>query len=110
MDQFALKEKTGVNYMLLELTGSLNSYTIAELQEKLFEYIADTNVVLDASQITQVDYSGVGVILAGYNDAESFGNKLFIMNPSETIKRALERTGFFDMFHIIHSVTEVSDD
>ena len=37
MDQLALKEKIGVNYMLLELTGSLNSYTITELQEKLFE-------------------------------------------------------------------------
>lgn len=110
MDQLALKEKIGVNYMLLELTGSLNSYTITELQEKLFEYIVDTNVVLDSSQITQVDSSGVGVILAGHNDAESSGTKLFIMNPSESVKHALERTGFFDMFHIIHSVTEVSDD
>lgn len=110
MNQLALKEKIGVNYMLLELTGTLDSYTITELQEKLFEYIADTNVVLDSSQVTQVDSSGVGLILAGHNDAESFGTKLFIMNPSEPVKRALERTGFFDMFHIIHSVTEVSDD
>lgn len=110
MNQLALKEKIGVNYMLLELTGTLDSYTITELQEKLFEYIADTNFVLDLSQIIQVDSSGVGVILAGHNDAESSGTKLFIMNPSEPVKRALERTGFFDMFHIIHSVTEVSDD
>ena len=110
MNQLALKEKIGVNYMLLELTGTLNSYTITELQEKLFEYIVDTNVVLDSSQVTQVDASGVGVILAGHNDAESSGTKLFIMNPSEPVKHALERTGFFDMFHIIHSVTEVSDD
>ena len=55
MNQLALKEKIGVNYMLLELTGTLNSYTITELQEKLFEYIVDTNVVLDSSQIIQVD-------------------------------------------------------
>lgn len=110
MNQLALKEKIGVNYMLLELTGTLNSYTITELQEKLFEYIVDTNVVLDSSQVTQVDSSGVGVILAGHNDAESSETKLFIMNPSEPVKRVLERTGFFDMFHIIHSVTEVSDD
>ena len=73
MNQLALKEKIGVNYMLLELTGTLNSYTITELQEKLFEYIVDTNVVLDSSQIIQVDSSGVGVILAGHNDAESSG-------------------------------------
>ena len=41
MNQLALKEKIGVNYMLLELTGTLDSYTITELQEKLFEYIAE---------------------------------------------------------------------
>ncbi|MGN0729715.1 STAS domain-containing protein [Treponema sp.] len=110
MDQLALKEKIGVNYMLLELTGSLNSYTISELQTKLFTYIVDANVVLDASQVVQVDSSGLGLILAGHNDAEASGTKLFVMNPSSAIKQALERTGFFDMFHIIHSVTEVSDD
>ena len=34
MNQLALKEKIGVNYMLLELTGTLDSYTITELLER----------------------------------------------------------------------------
>lgn len=107
MDQLIIRDKIGVNYMLLELSGAVNSYTISELQDKVFSYIIDSNVVLDMAQVIQIDSSGIGVILASVNDTETTGTKLFIMNPSETVKHALERTGFYDMFNIIHSVTEV---
>ena len=109
MDQLTLHEKIGPNYVLLELAGAANAYTISEFQEKMNRYIIDSNVVLDMSMVIGIDSAGIGVILAGYNDGESFGTKLFIMNPSESARRGLERTGFIDMFNIIHSVTEVSD-
>ncbi len=108
MDQLTLHEKIGANYVLLELSGSLNAYTLTELQEKMNVYIMDSNVVLDMSLLTSIDSAGVGTILAGHNDGEEFGFKLFIMNPSDVARHALERTGFFELFHIIHSVTEVS--
>ena len=110
MDQLTIKEKVGVNYMLMELSGEAVASTVTELQEKVLTYIMDTNVVLDTEHLAQVDSSGVGVILAGHNDGEDCGTKLFVMNPSESTKRALERTGFYDLFHVIHSVTEVSND
>ena len=109
MVQLTINEKIGANYLLLELSGSVNAYTIAEFQEKVYGYIADSNVVLDMSQVLSIDSSGVGVLLAGFNDGVKFGNKLFIMNPSEAARHALERTGFLDWFSIIHAVTEVSD-
>ena len=110
MDQLQIKEKVGVNYMLLELSGAVNSYTDSELSQKVSQYIIDSNVVLDAENVTQVDSSAIGIIIAGHNDGEEFGTKMFIMNPSECVRRALERTGFIDMFHVIHSVTEVTDE
>ncbi|MBQ2314790.1 MAG: STAS domain-containing protein [Treponema sp.] len=109
MNQLALIEKIGANYVLLELSGDLNAYTISELQEKISRYIPDTNVVLDMSAVMTVDSSGVSVVLAGINDGNEFGTKLFIMNPSEAAHSALTRTGFWNTFNIIHSVTEVSD-
>ena len=36
MDQLTIREKVGANYMLLELSGALNAYTVAELQDKVF--------------------------------------------------------------------------
>ena len=109
MVQLTINEKIGANYMLLELSGSVNAYTIAEFQEKVYRYIADTNVVLDMSQVISIDSSGVGVILAGVNDSKKYNTTLFIMSPSESARHALERTGFLDWFSIIHAVTEVSD-
>lgn len=110
MDQLVLREKVGANYMLMEIEGVVNAYTDAELQEKLYRYITDINVVLDMNLVTQLDSSGVGTVLAAFNDGEKYGTKLFIMNPSESVRRALERTGFYDMFYVIHSVTEVSNE
>ncbi len=109
MDQLTIREKVGANYILLELSGSLNAYTVSELQEKLNTYILDSNVVLDMSQINGMDSSGVGLVLAGHNDGEDFGTKLFVMNPSDVARHSLERTGFWDSFYIIHSVTEVAN-
>ncbi len=109
MDQLTIYEKIGPNYMLLELTGAINSYTLGDFQEKVYRYIVDSNVVLDMSKIDSIDSSGVGVILAGYNDGLENKTRLLIMNPSESSRHALERTGFLDCFEIIHAVTEVSD-
>ena len=109
MVQLTITEKVGANYKLLELTGAINAYTIAEFQEKVYSYILESNIVLDMSQVISIDSAGVGVILAGYNDGEENGTQLFIMNPSDAAHYALTRTGFWNTFYIIHSVTEVSD-
>ena len=98
MNQLSLTEKIGPNYVLFELVGDVNSYTISELQEKM-----------DMSTVSSMDSSGLGIILAGINDGEKFGTKLFIMNPSDAAHYSLTRTGFWNTFYIIHSVTEVSD-
>jgi hypothetical protein len=44
--------------------------------------------------------------MAAFNDAEDFGQKLYIMRPSNEARKALESTGFIDFFPIIQAVTE----
>jgi len=107
MDQVAINEKIGANYILLELAGSVNAYTITEFEEKVYNNMKKTNVVLDLSKVVSIDSSGLGVIMAGFNDGITYGKKLFLMNPSESAKRSIDSTGFGDTFNFIHSVTEV---
>lgn len=107
MEQLQINEKTGANYILLELEGTINNYTVLELQTKLYTNIKTTNVVLELSQIEEIDSTGVGTILAGYNDALDSKTKMYIMNPSPVAREALEDTGFISLFDLIHSVTEV---
>jgi anti-anti-sigma factor len=106
MEQLKLLEKKGANYVLLEVSGTINSYTFSEFQSKLYTLVTDTNVVVDMSLVTNIDSSGLGVILAAFNDAEESGYRLYIMRPSNEARKALESTGFIDFFPIIQAVTE----
>ena len=108
MEQLAIREKDGANYILLELTGTIDSYTSAELQTKVYDYVKTTNLVLDLANVTGIDSSGMGIFMAGHNDGEDTRHKLYLMNPSGDVRQAIDDTGFADTFHIIRSVTEVN--
>lgn len=107
MDTMRINEKRGANYMLLELSGVINSYTYAEFKTKAYAYIRENNLVLDLSEVTDMDSSGLGVIMGAFNDGEDTGYKLYLMRPSTAAYKALDSTGFTDTFNIIHAVTEV---
>ena len=92
---------------MLEVSGTINSYTFSEFQSKLYTLVTDTNVVVDMSLVTNIDSSGLGVILAAFNDAEESGYRLYIMRPSNEARKAIDSTGFTDTFSLIQSVTEV---
>ena len=107
MDSIEIVEKRGANYQLLEITGTINAYTYAEFQDKVYNFIQQNNLVLDLSQVQSLSSSGLGVLMAALNDGEQYGNKLYLMKPSEKVRLAIESTGFANMFPKINSVTEI---
>ena len=107
MEQLSIIEKQGANYILYEISGVMNTYTITELAEKLDENIKKSNIVVDLERVEAIDSVGVGLIMATFNDGEDCGHRFYIMNPSAASRVALEETGFYDVFAIIHAVTEV---
>lgn len=108
MEQLSITEKQGSNYILYEISGVMNTYTITELAEKFDENIKKSNIVADLERIESIDSVGVGLIMATHNDGEDNNRHFYIMNPSAPARIALEETGFYDVFEIIHAVTEVS--
>lgn len=108
METLLLTEKNGANYILYELSGTLSTYTSTEFQEKVYENIQHTNIVFDCSGIEAIDSVGVGIFMATFNDGETYGHKLFLMNPSPALRQSLEDTGFYSLFNLIHSVTEIA--
>ena len=107
MEQLSITEKEGANYILYEVSGVMNTYTITELAEKLDETIKKSNIVVDLERVETIDSVGVGLMMATFNDGEDNGHKFYMMNPSPSARVALEETGFYDVFAIIHAVTEV---
>ena len=74
MDQLAITEKDGANYHLYELDGSLTAFTMGEFQNTLYEAVIFKNIVLDMSRLIELDPSGVGFLMAAFNDAEEYGH------------------------------------
>lgn len=107
MENISIVEKSGSNYALLEVSGTINSYTYTEFQNKVYALIKHTNLVLDLSRVTNLSSSGLGVLMAALDDGEEAGNKLYIMKPSEVVRLAIDSTGFSEMFTVIYSLTEV---
>ena len=107
MENISIVEKNGPNYSLLEVSGTVNSYTYTEFQAKVYSLIKQTNLVLDLSRVVNLSSSGLGVLMAALDDGEELGNKLYIMKPSEVVRLAIESTGFSELFTVIFSLTEV---
>ena len=107
MEQLTIWEKNGANYILLELTGVIDSYTATEFQTKVYDSVKKTNLVLDLANVSAIDSTGMGIIMAGFNDGEETGHRLYLMNMSNAVREAVDDTGFSDTFHLIRSVTEV---
>ncbi len=107
MDDLIINQKETEKYLLFSIEGTINSYTYAGFEEKVYAGIKQKNIVLDLSQVTNMSSSGLGVLMSAHDDGEESGNEIYILNPSEVVKMAIDSTGFSDMFKIIHSVNEV---
>ena len=108
MDKLAIIEKEGANYFLYELEGALNAYTIGEFQNTLYQAVLENNIVLDMSELVELDNSGIGFLMAAFNDSVDAGHKLYFLSMSNEAEKALAATGFKSAFNIVNLVTEIS--
>ncbi len=109
MEALTINEKRGANYILLELNGALNAYTLSDFQNRVYGIIKETNLVLDLSNVFEIDSSGMGVLFAVFNDGLETEPKhrLYLLNMSPQAQKTVSDTGFIDAFNVIGSVTEV---
>jgi anti-anti-sigma factor len=107
MDHLNLTERRGDRYVLLEIFGTVNSYTYTEFQERVYALIRTTNLVLDMSRVANLSSTGLGVLMSAVEEGQERGNMLYIMKPSEIVRLAIESTGFPELFPIINAVNEV---
>lgn len=108
MEQLSITEKDGANYKMYELEGALNAYTIGEFQNLLYEAVQKNTVVLDMKGLVELDGSGMGMLMAAFNDSDEAGHKLYFLQLSNEAERAIAATGFKYLFNLINSVTEVA--
>jgi anti-sigma B factor antagonist len=97
----ALRLESG--YALVAPTGELDVATAPELRTALVDAVASPlpGVVVDLSQVSFIDSSGLGVLVGGLKRARTNGQWMRLVCPSDGIVRLFEITGLtkvFDLF------------
>ncbi|WP_421119357.1 STAS domain-containing protein [Aquihabitans daechungensis] len=87
----------------VSLAGELDPATAPELHARLTELAADagvTSVVIDLSEISFLDSSGLRVLVAGNEALRARSADLVLRGPSANVRRILEVTGLADLITV----------
>ena len=87
----------------LSLAGELDPGTAPVLQERIAELAGDpavTSVVVDLSQISFLDSSGVRVLVAGGEALRRRSAELVLRGPTANVRRILEVTGLTELLTV----------
>jgi anti-sigma B factor antagonist len=84
----------GEDHVLVTLGGELDIYTVADFRERLDRLDpASTQVVIDISDVTLLDSSGLGARVSLLNHARRGGRGIGIVCPQRRLRRVFEITG-----------------
>jgi anti-sigma B factor antagonist len=79
----------------LVLDGELNIYNVTRIKLELQNRMQEgTDLWVDLSQVTEVDTSGLQLLLAAHMAMKQAGKKLQLINPSEAVQDYAARCNF----------------
>ena len=86
------RSKDGIAY--LTPIGSLDHAAAGELQRQLLAAVdeGETRLALDLAQVSLIDSSGLGTIVAGFKAARAAGGSLVLVNVNRDIQSIIRLT------------------
>ena len=83
------------------LSGELDEYT-AQSVRKTLDTLLDTQkgfiqIVIDLSEMTFMDSTGIGVLIGRYKKMKECNKPIFITNPSRNAERIFKMAGLYDI-------------
>lgn len=97
------------NTLTLRISGDLIG---EEKDVKLFESINEAVshkvlvCIIDISEVRYINSSGIGLLITILTKFRNKGGEVFLMNPSETVKKLLVITKLNAIFQIVESEAE----
>ncbi len=98
--QVILKEEE--NYVKGFISGEIDAFTSPMLREKLSEVEPknDLKVELDMSDVSYMDSTGLGVIVAFYKNINAYNGHVKLTRLSPRLKRLFDITGLGEIMDI----------
>ena len=97
------------NTLTLRISGDLIG---EEIDGKLFESVNEAVshkvlvCIIDISEVRYINSSGIGLLITILTKFRNKGGEVFLMNPSETVKKLLVITKLNAIFQIVSSEEE----
>ena len=87
------------------LSGELDEYT-AQTVRKNLDTLLDTEkgfiqIVIDLSELTFMDSTGVGVLIGRYKKFQRYGVPVYVTNPTLATDRILAMSGIYSLMQKI---------
>lgn len=105
----ALILQNKMDILVVRLLGDLDLVTADEIRAKIDYSLVETNsqyLLLDLSQITFMDSSGLGVILGRYRRLKEQGGQMIIFGAQAKIKKILEISGIISLMPVCQTEEE----
>ncbi|MBB5172984.1 anti-sigma F factor antagonist [Texcoconibacillus texcoconensis] len=89
--------------LCVRLDGELDHHTSKQLKEQVDESLEKLDVedvLLNLSNLTFMDSSGLGVILGRYKFVQNIGGQIVVCSIPQQIKRLFEMSGMFKIIRL----------
>lgn len=95
-----LRENGGVS--ILVLSGQLTTGGDEELREAIDTILASgrSRILIDFTDVTFMDSSGIGELVASYRTVKRLGGQLKILNPTQRVQDSLDLMRLLPIFEI----------
>src|SRR5580692_4037473 len=102
----SLNVRTVGERSVLDVVGEVDVYSAPELREQLSELLsaAAPSLIVNLSEVSFLDSTGIGTLVAGLNRAVQFGGTLTLVCDHERILKLFRITGLDSVFAIRASV------
>ena len=93
---------------ILVLSGQLTSGGDEQLREAIDTLLGSgrSDILIDFTEVTFMDSSGIGELVASYRTVERLGGKLKILNPSKRVQDSLDLMRLLPIFDIFDDEAE----
>ena len=84
----------------IKLVGELDEYTANITRERLdnlFSNSSCTTIIIDMSELTFMDSTGIGVLIGRYKKLKVDNKRIFISNPNNQIEKIFKMSGLYEI-------------
>ena len=96
-----IKSRVVNRTLYILLSGELDEYTAQSVRKNL-DILFETQkgfvqIVMDLSELTFMDSTGVGVLIGRYKKMREYNKPIFITNPSRNAERIFKMSGLYEI-------------